>query len=261
MHKAPIHIIKSGLLQSITHGFFTRNGGVSKGDYESLNCSMKETMDEPHTDSSENVLINRALAMGALGVSAESLLTVRQVHGATAIFVTQPWEESPRADAMLTKRRDVTLAVQTADCVPVLFLDTENEIIGVIHAGWKGALAGIIESTLDVLLEIGGDPLTTLAAIGPCVSQKFFEVGPEVEEAFLEKHPENKQFFKKDADSLFFDLSGYVKHILEKACVKEVEVLPYDTYHQEDQFFSCRRSTHRKENFGGQLSAISFLNT
>ncbi len=218
-------------------------------------------MDEPHTDTSENILINRALAMGALGVPVESLLTVRQVHGTTAIFVTQTWEESPRADALLTKRRDVTLAVQTADCVPVLFMDTENQIIGAIHAGWRGALAGIIESTLDALLEIGGDPLTTLASIGPCISQKFFEVGSEVEAAFLEKHPENKQFFKKDADSLFFDLSGYVKHILEKAGVKEVELLPYDTYRQEDQFFSCRRSTHRKENFGGQLSAISFLNT
>jgi hypothetical protein len=221
---------------------------------------MKETMDESHLDSSENVLINRALAMGALGVPAESLLTMRQVHGTTAIFVTQPWEESPRADAMLTKRRDVTLAIQTADCVPVLFMDTENEIIGVIHAGWKGALAGIIESTMDVLLEIGGDPLTTLAVIGPCITQKYYEMGPEVEEAFLKKHPENKHFFKKNAGSLFFDLPGYVRHMLEKTCVKEVEVLPYDTYSQESQFFSCRRSTHRKENFGGQLSVISFLN-
>lgn len=260
MHKAPVHIIKSGLLQNVTHGFFTRNGGVSKGDYESLNCSMKETMDEPHLDRSENVLINRALALEALGVPADSLLTIRQVHGTTAILVTQPWDKPPQADAMLTKRRDVTLAVQTADCVPILFMDTENEVIGAIHAGWKGALAGIVESTMDVLLEIGGDPFTTLAAIGPCISQKFFEVGPEVETAFLAKHPENKQFFKKDAGSLFFDLAGYVKHILEKTGIKEVEVLPYDTYRQEDQFFSCRRSTHRKENFGGQLSAISFLN-
>ncbi|MEI8320492.1 MAG: peptidoglycan editing factor PgeF [Alphaproteobacteria bacterium] len=257
MTESKVPYLISSFLYGVRHGFFTRQGGVSTGLLSSLNCSLRET------DDPKNVFKNRALAMEALGMPANSLQTLRQEHGNKAIELTEPWgqgEEVPIADAVVTKRTDVTLGIQTGDCVPVLIADPENKIIGAVHAGWRSALSGVIQNTLELMQKRGADFATTVAVIGPCIHQDSYEVGSELRDAFLQKDETNEQFFLEQytPSKILFDLPGYVKHQLEKFNLQTVEVLPYDTYENEDLFFSCRRAFHRQEEiFGCHLSAIS----
>lgn len=244
-------ILTSDILP-VRHGFFTREGGASSGIYTSLNCGLGST------DQTEMVRINRARAAKALDVDPERLAGVHQVHSATALTIDAPVSPMPKADAMVTRTPGLALAILTADCQPVLFADAENGVIGAAHAGWKGALDGVLEATLDAMEGLGAKRETTSAAIGPSISQRAYEVGPEFLDRFLGADPDNTRFFANGEDDRYqFDLIGYGLARLRKAGVAEAEWIGHCTYSDEARFYSYRRSVHRSEaDYGRLISAI-----
>ena len=238
----------------IAHGFFGRKGGVSKGIYESLNCGPGSK------DSRDNVMENRARATAALSPGA-ALVTLYQVHSAEAVTVTAPWQipDNPKADAMATDRPGIALGILTADCAPILLADPTARVIGAAHAGWNGALAGVVESVLAAMCRLGAKPGRIRAGIGPCISQRAYEVGPEFQLRFVSADADNARFFARSqrAGHWQFDLPAYVARRLKEVTVESVEILDACTYAREDEFFSYRRTTHRKEpDYGRELSAI-----
>jgi YfiH family protein len=260
MKKIDPPILKAHLLKKIRHGFFTRQGGVSKGLYASLNCSWRSDKPEGSRDADENVLENRKRAAEAVGAGFKNLCLVKQVHGNHVETIHTVPKKVVEGDALVTKSNHLVLSIQTADCTPVLLWDSEYGVIGAAHAGWKGALEGIIQNTVKAMEKLGAKPSSISAAIGPCIHQDSYEMGPEVYDAFIKKSEDNSDFFTEQdvPKKLLFDLPGYVERQLEQSGVKEIERLPYCTYEQEDLFFSCRRATHRHEKgFGGHFSLIS----
>ena len=199
--------------------------------------------------------------MEALSLADYPLMTLKQVHGQEVKIVDQPWDPSQlfEADALVTMNPSVVLGIQTADCVPILLADVKNHVIGAVHAGWRGALKGVVEETINVMISLGAKKENLLAAIGPAIAQESYEVGPEVYQMFVEKNTTNAQFFLQQEfpESLYLNLPGFVESILVDRC-HQVERLPYDTYGNPDLFFSCRRSYHEKfPSFGGHISLIS----
>jgi len=238
----------------IRHGFFTRNGGVSQGIYGSLNVGFGST------DERESVTENRRRVAIAMGVAPDALVTVFQVHSPDVVRVTAPFahESRPRADAMVTDRPGLALGVQTADCGPVLFADPQARVIGAAHAGWKGALSGILENTVAAMEELGAQRANILAALGPAIGRDSYEVGSEFVERFKAADAANARFFRpsgRDGHALF-DLCGYILVRLAAAGVTADHVARC-TYAEEDAFYSYRRATHRGEaDYGRQISAI-----
>jgi len=241
---------------ALRHGFFGRTGGVSKGIYESLNCGTG-SKDEP-----EDVAENRRRAVAALSdETSPRLVTCYQIHSATALTVTEPWQtgDSPKADAMATDRPGIMLGILTADCAPVLLADPHARIIGAAHAGWNGAFSGVIESVVAAMTALGAKRERIHAAIGPCISQDAYEVGPEFETRFRDRDPVFARFFAPSprAGHWQFDLEGFVANRLNEAGIGSVAPLAACTYARETDFFSYRRTTHRGEpDYGRQLSAI-----
>ena len=242
-------------ISGIRHLFFSSKGGVSRGIYSSLNCG-------PGSDDDlENVIDNRARAMAALGLEPEALLTVHQYHSPDVVHVTEPWtlDDLPKADGMVTTKPGIALGVLAADCAPLLFADTDASVIGACHSGWKGALGGVIDSTVSLMVDLGARHDQIVAAVGPCIAQKSYEVGAEFRSSFMESAYGNSRFFKEGdaSDKFLFDLAGYVRYRLEEAGVQSIDVLGLDTYSDPDRFFSYRRTTHQNEpDYGRQLSAI-----
>lgn len=241
-------------LPGIGHGFFPRTGGVSEGIFASRNCGFGSG------DRREAVAENRDRCRRELG-PAETLLTVHQVHSPDVVTVTGPWtpETSPRADAMVTDRPGVALGILTADCAPILFADAEAGVVGAAHAGWKGALGGVTDATVAAMRALGAVPERIAAAVGPCIGPDSYEVGPEFRDRFLTEDPDSAGFFRSPGNGArpHFDLPGYVAHRLRRAGLREVTVTGLDTLAHEDQFFSYRRTTLRKEpDYGRQISAI-----
>lgn len=238
----------------ITHGFFTKQGGVSKGIYASLNCGPGSK------DERANVLENRRRVAEALGAVEAPLVTCYQVHGAEAVTVREPWaqEDAPQADGMVTDRPGIVLGILTADCAPVLFADKEAGIIGAAHAGWKGAHRGIVASTVEAMLAIGAKRERILAAIGPCIAQDSYEVGDDLRDALLAESAANAQFFlPNDAGRWQFSLAAYVSGKLASAGVERINLLAKDTFSGKDAFFSYRRTTKAGEpDYGRHISAI-----
>lgn len=234
----------------LRHGFFTRKGGVSEGHYDSLNCGFS-TNDEPG-----RVQENRTRAVAALGLPSDRLAAVRQVHSARIVLIDEAWQQGPltEADGMVTKRRGVALGVLGADCAPVLLADPEAGVIGACHAGWRGALDGVTDGTIDMMLSLGADPRRMVAAIGPCIAQDSYEIGPEFPEPFLAQDPENARFFR----ARHFDLPGYLMARLERRSVGAVGPSVGDTAADADLFFSHRRSQLDGSGVSGRLlSAIA----
>ena len=243
-------------LQGINHGFLTRAGGVSRGAYASLNCGRTNGDDARHVDE------NRKRALATVDPRAEALCTARQIHGRDVIAVETPWnaDSAPQADGLVTNRPGVALGITTADCAPVLIADGNAGIIGATHAGWRGALAGVVEATVTAMVEIGGDPDRMIAAVGPCIARQSYEVGPELREPFLRQDPDNQSFFVSGApsDRHHFDLAAYVHSRLDKAGVRLTDITGFDTCADEDRFFSYRRACQRGERaFGLGISVIS----
>jgi YfiH family protein len=234
------------------HGFFTRNGGVSTGPYASLNCSLSGA------DARENVLANRAMVAGAMGVAPENLLGVKQVHGVAVRIAEAAWAigEGGEADAIVTATPGLALGVVTADCAPVLFSDTAGRVVGAAHAGWRGALAGVLEATVDAMRRLGARRIN--ATIGPCIHQASYEVSTDLRDAVLARNAADEKFFAdgRAAQKWQFDLPGYCAARLGAAGVA-AEILPYDTCALEEKMFSHRRRTLRKEPaIGHQISVI-----
>jgi polyphenol oxidase len=237
----------------VRHGFFTRQGGVSTGLYASLNCGPGSR------DAPENVAQNRARVAELLGVDTNRLLTLFQKHSADAIVADKPWKAVPEADAIVTAKPGLAIGILTADCAPVLFCDAAAGVIGAAHAGWRGALSGIVETTVKAMEKLGAKPERMVAAIGPAISQKAYEVGAEFVEQFVATEPESASFFATDEDSgePHFDLLGYVGERLQRAGVGAVADLGLCTYCEETRLFSYRRSQHHGEDdYGRQISAI-----
>ncbi|MFN4142591.1 peptidoglycan editing factor PgeF [Aestuariivirga sp.] len=243
-------------LDGIVHGFFTRQGGHSRGVFASLNCGMGSG------DEREAVMRNRAIVAERLGVRPECLLSAWQVHSAEAAVVSGPWEgeERPRVDALVSRTPGVALGVLTADCGPLLFADREAGVVGAAHAGWKGALTGITRRTIEVMEEQGAERSRIVAVIGPMISQEAYEVGPEFPDRFTEADPANARYFAPSPrpGHAMFDLPAYLEDRLRKEGVGRVVNLSLCTFGDEERFFSYRRATHRKEkDYGRLISAIA----
>lgn len=243
----------AGVLAGVHHGFFGREGGVSSGIYTSLNAGTGSD------DDPANVVENRRRIAAEFGVQTNHLVGVHQVHSATAYCIAGPFEgERPRGDALVTTTPGIAISILTADCTPILFADAEAGVIGAVHAGWRGALAGIIENTVWLMAEYGAQVENISAAIGPCIHRQSYEVGPEFEAQFLAADRAFGAFFAQGAgDRLHFDLPGFCASRLAGAGVTRVETLPLDTYAESTRLHSHRRSVHeRAGDYGRNCSAI-----
>jgi polyphenol oxidase len=247
-------VIRAISLGQFPHGFLGRRGGISVGECAGLNVGFGSN------DDREAIAGNRRLAIAALLPEAE-LATVHQVHSAEVVVADAPWPQDarPRADALVTDRPNLLLGILTADCAPVLFADHKAVVVGAAHAGWRGALAGVTDATIEAMERLGARRERIHAAVGPCIAQPSYEVDEAFRARFLDADGENARFFVPGpADKPHFDLEGYVVHRLIAAGVGEVEELNLDTYAGADRFFSYRRATHRGEaDYGRQLSAIA----
>lgn len=248
----------SSLLSAIPglrHAFFTREGGVSDGIYAGLNGGIGSN------DDPANVLENRRRMAEQMGVAPEHFLSVHQIHSPDAVVATGPWqsEARPRADAIVTRTEGIAIGVTTADCGPILFADPAARVIGAAHAGWKGALTGVLESTIDAMEKLGADRGSMVVAIGPLIRQNSYEVGGEFVERFLDADAEHAAFFIPSARSghAMFDLAGFIRMRLERAGVLMIDDIGVDTY-SDERFYSYRRSVHRKEtDYGRHVHAIA----
>ena len=250
---APVRSAMLSQLAGFEHGFYGRVGGVSSGIYESLN-SGPGSQDDP-----ANVAENRRRIATHLGVSPDRLLSAYQVHGADALLVDGPFQgERPQVDALVTRCPSIAPSVLTADCAPVLFADPAARIVAAVHAGWKGALGGILEATLARMIKLGGAPGRIVAAIGPCIAQASYEVGPEFVARFVAADPANERFFiPGEDDRSLFDLKRYCAARLRAAGLGAVDILPHDTCAETSVFFSNRRRNLAGEaDYGRNLSAI-----
>lgn len=249
---ASLEILTAPVLGGVRHGFFTRRGGASSGIFEGLNCGGGSS------DQAEIVAMNRRRAAEALDVPTERLVTVHQVHSARAVTLSEPPAERPRADAVVTATPGLAVAVLTADCQPILMADAEAGVIAAVHAGWRGALDGIVEATVVEMEAAGAERGRIRAAIGPSISQTAYEVGQEFIERFCDDDPANARFFIGGADEKYqFDLPGYGLKRLREAGVAAAEWTRHCTYRDGGRFYSYRRATHHGEaDYGRLLSAI-----
>ena len=251
-------MLASSLLAAIPglrHAFFTREGGVSGGVYAGLNGGIGS-----HDDPAD-VGENRRRMAAQLGVTPENFLSVHQTHSPDAIVATGPWPgpARPKADAIVTRSEGLALGVTAADCGPILLADAKARVIGAAHAGWKGALTGVIEATVDAMEKLGAQRSSMVAAIGPLIRQPSYEVGGEFVERFIGADAENAVFFLPGERSghAMFDLAGYIRRRLENAGVLMIDDLGLDTY-SDERFYSYRRSVHRKEaDYGRHVHAIA----
>ena len=243
-------------LAGIRHAFFTRSGGVSHGVYSSLNGGVGSN------DTPEKVAENRARMAAALGVHAGRLLTPFQIHSPDVVVVKEPWtrDSRPRADAIVTQTPRLAIGVSTADCGPLLLADNKAGVIGAAHAGWRGALSGVIEATVAAMEQLGADRSRIAAALGPAIRQPNYEVGPEFVERFLAADSANARYFtpSQREGRAMFDLCGYIAQRVERAGIAQFEDLGLCTYEEPERFFSYRRSTHGGEpDYGRHINAIA----
>ncbi|HEX5258491.1 MAG TPA: peptidoglycan editing factor PgeF [Sphingomicrobium sp.] len=249
-----IEVIRAVSLGEFPHGFLGRRGGVSMGELAGLNVGYGSNDDRSAIDE------NRRRAIAVLLPGAE-LATVHQVHSTDVVYTDRPWsrDQRPRADAMVTDRPNLLLGILTADCAPVLFADPRAAVVGAAHAGWRGALAGVTDSTIAAMEQLGARRDNTHAAVGPCIAQPSYEVDEAFRAHFVDAGADNERFFVTGRSGKpHFDLEAYVVHRLIAAGIGEVEALNLDTYADADRFYSYRRATHRGEvDYGRQLSAIA----
>jgi YfiH family protein len=250
-------MVESALLSAVPglrHAFFNREGGVSEGVYAGLNGGIGSH------DNSAHVAENRRRMAATLHVSPECFLTVFQIHSPDVAVATAPWDSAarPKADAIVTRTAGLAIGVTAADCGPILFADASARVIGAAHAGWKGALTGIVESTVAAMEKLGAERANIVAAIGPLIRQNSYEVGPEFVERFIEADADNARYFLPSVRQrhAMFDLAAFIRKRLEHAGVLMVDDTGIDTY-SDERFFSYRRSVHRKEaDYGRHVHAI-----
>jgi YfiH family protein len=246
------HALLTGV--GLTHGFFTREGGVSTGLYAGLNCGPGSG------DDGGNVAENRRRVASHFQKSPAHLLTCHQVHSADVVAVDAPFSQDarPKVDALVTTRPGLILGILTADCAPVLFADTEARVIGAAHAGWKGAVGGVLENTIAAMETLGADRARIKAVIGPAIAQPSYEVNAEFYARFRQENADYQAFFTPNAEGKYqFNLPAFVRHRLVHAGVPHAADLGLDTYPESTRFFSFRRTTHAGEaDYGRQVSCI-----
>jgi YfiH family protein len=242
-------------IPGLRHRFFSREGGVSGGIYAGLNGGLGSKDDQDH------VAENRRRMAAAMGVAPSHFLSAHQVHSPDVAIAEAPWDTAsrPRVDAIVTRVEGLALGVTAADCGPVLLVDPVARVIGATHAGWKGALTGVLESTIDAMEKLGAGRADMVAAIGPLIRQASYEVGPEFVDRFIETDAENGRFFlpSSRSDHAMFDLGGFIRMRLERAGIAVIDDLGIDTY-ADQRFYSYRRSVHRHEpDYGRHVHAIA----
>ena len=245
-------------LSGLRHGFFTREGGVSTGLYASLNGGVGSA------DNAAHVAENRARMAAALGVEPRCLVTAYQIHSPQVIVAEKPWpaDARPQADGIVTRTPALAIGVSTADCGPVLFAEPQARIIGAAHAGWRGALTGVLEATIAAMEQLGAARERIRAALGPMIRQANYEVGPDLMERFAAEDSESASFFAPATrpGHALFDLPGYIAARLRRAGLAHVEDLNACTYADAARFFSYRRATHRGEaDYGRHVNAIALV--
>ncbi len=248
-----LEIITSEVLAPLRHGFFTRHGGASSGIYKGLNCG------QGSQDQSDVVAINRARVAEAMQVTPQALLGVHQVHSADVIEVTDtPLADKIIADGMVTATPGLALSILTADCQPVLFADASAGVVGAAHAGWKGALLGVLDATIQAMESLGAQRARIDAVIGPTIGPDSYEVGPEFHDRFAAEDPSFNRFFRAGkGDRMLFDLPAFGLYRLRKAGIHRAEWTGHCTYSDPDRFYSYRRAVHRREpDYGRLLSTI-----
>ena len=254
MEAGPVEALKAAALGGVRHGFLGRKGGVSEGICGGLNVGWGSA------DDRDSIRENRRRAVDAVAPGA-ALATLHQVHSADVRYVTAafPDDGRPKADAMVTDRPGLLLAILTADCAPVLLADREAGIVGAAHAGWKGALGGVIEATVAQMERRGAARQRIAAAVGPCIARRSYEVDEAFLRRFAEADPGHERFFTLGREGRYqFDLEGFVVDRLAAAGLTRIEALAEDTYSQPERFFSYRRATHRGEaDYGRQISLIA----
>ncbi len=261
MPDQPLYLTHPALVSDrVAHGFFTRSGGVSTGIFEGLNIGIGSA------DDPEAVRRNRAAAMVALGLTPDALNTLYQVHSADVVEVARPLDPDalPKADGMVTSVPGLALGIATADCAPVLFADPGAGIVGACHAGWKGALGGVVETTVLAMEKLGADRARIAAVLGPCIHQQSYEVGPEFRVAFLDLSSDFERFFVPSSrDGHFqFDLPGFVLGRMEASEIAAIGHVSEDTYADPARFYSYRRATHLEErNAAGKIDYGRLLST
>lgn len=232
-------------LTGLRHGFFTSAWG---------NCGLANGFNQAELQENRRRVAEHVLA------APDALLSCYQIHSPDVVTVTEAWtvEQRPKADAMVTNVAGIALGILTADCVPLLFADAKAGVIGAAHAGWRGAISGVIENTLTAMENLGARRKAIEVAIGPCIWQNSYEVGPEFPAPFLAEDPGNERFFRPAFRSghTMFNLPGYVEAKLQRLGVASVELSPADTAADENRFFSYRRSTLRNEQRGGSLISV-----
>ena len=253
------HFIPEGSYAHVAYGFYGRKGGVSSGLYKGLNCGVGSGDDQGHVQE------NRMRVAGDLVDGANHVCGVYQVHGNQCVRLESPWSttEMPHADALVTDQLDVPIGILTADCTPVLFcaISEANRVIGAAHAGWKGALSGVLGATVEALCSYDGIDLHHIrACIGPAIAQASYEVGDDLKDQVIKDDAQNQRFFayNEETRSDYFDLQGFCRSQLERAGITQISQIAMDTYANEDTFFSYRRATHHGEkDYGRQISAIA----
>lgn len=242
----------------VKHGFLGRKGGHSVGLYAGLNTGLGSD------DDRDAILKNRKIAADAIMANA-ALHSVHQIHSNRAVLASSETaydgsgdDKRPQADALVTDKANLLLSVLTADCVPVLFADHEAGVIGAAHAGWKGAITGVTDNVIAMMESLGAVRDHIICAVGPCISQKSYEVDSSFKNRFTDDERDNDHFFKDGKTGHFqFDIEAYVASRLAKAGIKNINCLGQDTYSQEDEFYSYRRSCHnKKDGYGRQISII-----
>ncbi|NND50475.1 MAG: peptidoglycan editing factor PgeF [Rhizobiales bacterium] len=238
----------------LRHGFFTRRGGCSTGIYDSLNCGLGSGDERAYVER------NRAHVATSLGMMPQALVTGYQTHSSDVAVIDQLPDEAPRADALVTASTGIAIGVLTADCAPVLFADRDGQIVAAAHAGWRGALEGILDATVSAMEQLGAIRGQIVAAIGPAIHQAAYEVGAEFRDHFIEAEASNARLFiASDREAHFrFDLPAYCEYRLSRLGLAHVAGSENCTYDDESDFFSYRRATHRGEpDYGRQISAIA----
>jgi len=248
---------KLNTFKNINHCFFSKNGGVSKGTYNSLNCGLGSD------DKKADVLKNLDIVSKRIGFSAKNLLTMNQTHSNKVVVINSANRHIQRvnADALVTSQKNIAISVLTADCVPILIYDEVNQVIGSVHAGWKGAVAGIIENTINEIIKISQNAKINVA-IGPCIGLENYEVGLEFYKKFILLLKKNERFFlTTKKGKLLFDLRKYINSKFEELEVNNIENVDFDTFSENDNFFSFRRSRQLKEkDYGRCISVIGLIN-
>ena len=240
-------------IKNIRHGFFNSTGGKSKSIYKSLNCGIGSK------DVIANVKKNLQLVRKKISKKAKNIFLVQQIHSNKFVFIDEKYNKKikPKADAIITNQRYLPIAILTADCVPILICDNKKKMIGIIHAGWKGAYKGIIDRVIKFMIKKGCKLKNFTIAVGPSISVKNYEVKEDFRKKFLKKDKKNLKYFKIKRNSLYFDLTKYVHALLLKSKIKNIDILNIDTFDVKNKFFSARRALKQKHNdYGRNISII-----